>query len=343
MNNIRGTASKLILSLLLLLPLGGMQPGLYTQQSNGYTLYIPLVFNHYPCYSVETITIGDATEYRFKCYKYHFMTLINENGTLNLRPHPGRDVNGWGSSWYAQPFLVGAILKNTVIQSVVAYPDRIHLSASGLVSRGNSSSYGSWNISLDFTFNSAEMMVTGTGVYSVFLAGGLTNETGDLNLYKIASNFLDNVPLLDGTIGDTGDMASVTVTLNDSLTFIWTPPSDHCPADHANKVVISILGQYNNVDTAAMGYPPIEPAYKPSMTVVLWSTQPISPGIIFCGLYDDSKSRDFWEDNVGVHAIIPHETIQTEFNFNVQFESQPIPGECSLPSICSDPFTGSIP
>jgi len=41
----------------------------------------------------------------------------------------------------------------------------------------------------------------GSGTYSINLAGALSASTGDLNLYKLASNYLVDVPLLDGLLG----------------------------------------------------------------------------------------------------------------------------------------------
>src|SRR5690349_9029943 len=95
-------------------------------------------------YSVEKV-IGGTTEYRFKLNNRHFATLIDDGGTYAFRPHPGCDINGWGSTWYAQPFLPGATLQYTTIGSTNTDANGIHVSASGMVSRDASATYGTWS------------------------------------------------------------------------------------------------------------------------------------------------------------------------------------------------------
>jgi hypothetical protein len=297
-------------------------------------LYLPLVFQGYPCYSIEVLPTVAGAEYRFRCQQYHFMTLVYENGAIIFRPHPGRDANGWGSSWYAQPFLAGALLRDAIVESIVAYPNRIHVSTSGFVSRSGDLTYGTWNLALDFVYDSFASRVGGTGTFHVILDDELTGGIGDLNLYKIASNHLEDVPLLGGGVGDTGDMVSTTVTINDSTSFAWTPPSDHCPMNSAKKLSVNVSGAYNNVDTAAQGLAAIEPAYKPSLSVVLSSTQQIDAAMIFCGFYAEAQSKNFAADNVAIHAIVRQGTIPTEFHYRVDFASLALPDECSLPSSC---------
>ncbi len=57
-----------------------------------------------------------------------------------------------------------------------------------------------------------DKIITGSGVYYVSLDAPLDDNTGDLNLYKIASNYLNNVPLLCSTINEnTGDMQQANI------------------------------------------------------------------------------------------------------------------------------------
>ena len=278
-------------------------------------------------YSIEQVDNNGITEHRFMFNKHHFMTLIDDNGTLNLRPRPGVDVNGWGSSWYVQPFLPGAVLGHTIIDSLTADSEGIHVSASGSVSYGESSTYGTWSITMDFNYNAAEKKITGIGEYSIILDETLTDTTGDLNLYKIASNYLDDVPLLSAGIGDTGDMKQADV-VGDSFNFTWVPPDQpsYFPNDISDYLLIDVVGQYNNVDTEAQGYEPIEPAYKPSLKVILISQQ-AGLEMIFGGIYDWEKRQLFWEDNVGITPLILKQSTETEFRFNVEFESKVLPGD----------------
>lgn len=280
-------------------------------------------------YSVAEIDNNGITEHRFKFNEHHFMTIVNDNGTFNLRPHPGVDVNGWGASWYAQPFLPGAVLGNTSVGSVTSDKNGIHVSASGSVSRNASDTYGTWSFSMDFSYNPVEKKITGSGEYTITLENALSETTGDLNLYKIASNYLDDVPLLDppGGIGDTGDMKQADV-VGDTFNFTWIPPDQpaHFPGDVTNSLSVKVVGQYNNVDTAAQGYEAIAAAYKPTLTVLLTSQQSGLP-MIFGGVFDVAKRQDFWEDNVGITPLILKQSTETEFHFYVNFESEALPGD----------------
>ena len=276
-------------------------------------------------YSIDKIQTNAGLEYRFMFDNRHFMTLIDDNRTLNLRPHPGDDINGWGSSLYAQPFLPGATLKHTDIESVIAEEDGIEVNASGKVSKGSSDSYGNWIFNLDFNYNETDKTIRGNGNYNITLDGQLS-KTGDLNLYKIASNYLDNVPLLKDGIGDTGDMKKAEV-IGDTFKFIWNPPLQpgHFPMDFTDNLSINVVGTYNNVDTAAQGYNPIAPAHKPSLKVELRSTIP-EIKMMFGAMYDTSKSKLFWEDNIGITPLIFTCSALTGYNFNVLFESNaPLP------------------
>ncbi len=300
-------------------------------------LYMPAIVSHgCQSYSVTRINSNGKIEHRFFCESHHFMTLVDEAGTMNLRPHPGMDVNGWGSSWYAQPFLPGAKLKHTSIHSLTAAADGIHIVASGLVSKGTASSYGTWSMSLDFTYNKKLKKITGSGNYTIQLAGPLASVGADLNLYKIASNYLDNVPLLSGGSGDTGDMQKAEILYGPGETPFsyspWIPPDTpgFFPTDETDHLTVHVIGQCNDVDTAAQGDAPIQPAYKPNMKVTLASQHTGTP-IRFGAIYDTAKSQNFAADNVGITPIIPSSTATTTYNFAVTFESTPLSGDGGQP------------
>lgn len=273
-------------------------------------------------YTLERTDVNGTVEQRFKFNGRHFMTLVDENGTFNLRPNAGCDVNGWGSSWYAQPFLPRAVLKHTVIDTLHASADGVHVVASGSVSRDLSSTYGTWGMTLDFNYDPTERSITGTGLYTIALPGPLSETTGDLNLYKIASNYLDDVPLLTGRIGDTGDMGWAYV-MGDRFDFTWIPPNQpsYFPMGETDSLSIDVSGKYNDVDTGKMGYDRIEPAFKSSLKVVLTSQQP-GTGMVFGGFYDLAGSRTYWEDNVGITPLIRKTSTRTQFSFHVAFESK---------------------
>ncbi len=280
-------------------------------------------------YQVQDLVVGSATEHRLYLDGHHFLTIIDDQGTFNIRPHPGEDVNGWGSSLYMQPFLPGAILKHTIIDDINIKCNEIEVIAHGKVSRGVSTNYGDWDTDLSFSYNPLLKKVNGWGEYDVNLMGSLSSSTGDLNLFKLASNYLDDVPLLNGGDGDTGDMKYADVS--GKFDFRWNPslqPS-HFPYDFSDSLSIDVIGDYNQVDTVAQGYAYIEPAYKPSMKVILNSSQKNIP-MIFGGMYDWGERKDFWEDNVGITPLIVQSSSYTDYSFDVLFVSEAIEGDGGL-------------
>ena len=68
----------------------------------------------------------------------------------------------------------------------------------------------------------------------------------------------------------------------------------------------------------------IEPAYKPSMKIVLHSHQ-AGVYMIFGGIYDLNHRKDFWEDNVGITPLVVKQSTLREHDFDVEFESSPTP------------------
>ncbi|MCX6901625.1 MAG: PEP-CTERM sorting domain-containing protein [Verrucomicrobia bacterium] len=287
-------------------------------------------------YSVTDATgSGGALEHRFMydASGQHFMTLIEDNGAIALRPHPGTDHNGWGSTLYLEPFLPGAVLGHTTVDSVVAGANDIEVIAHGAVSRGSSSTYGNWSSDIRYLFNPTTRRASGTGTYSITLDGPIDASTGDLNLFKIASNYLDNVPRLSGGTGDTGDMKDA-IAQGDTFLFTWIPPNQpgFFPSDTTDTLSINVEGQFNDVDTAAQGYSPIAAAYKPSLEVSLSGA---GSQMTFGAFYDTAQSQYFWADNVGITPLIRQGTPGTSFNFTVAFgssDTQPTP----------EPATGAL-
>jgi len=184
-----------------------------------------------------------------------------------------------------EPFLPGAVLRGTTVQSVNVQGTGINVVVAGIISQGSSGSYGTWNGNFTFSYNPSQKDITGSGTYNISLAGALSSSTGDLNLYKLASNYLINVPLLNGTTGNTGDMSSVTVSGGTASNLTWVPTQGSTyPQDYRNPISVALIGNYNQVNTKAQGYAPIAAAYKPSMTVVLSSNQTALP-LIFGAAY----------------------------------------------------------
>jgi len=278
-------------------------------------------------YSYTTANVSGSVERKFYFGQHHFLTVIlDPNNAIAIRPHPGLDINGWGSSLYLEPFLAGATLRGTTVQAVNVQSTGINFIASGVVARGTSSSYGTWDANLTFSYNSAQKDITGAGTYNVNLAGTLSDSTGDLNLYKLASNYLVNVPLLDGTTGNTGDIKNAVVSGGGLSDFTWIPTYTTYPQDYRNPLTVATAGDYNQVDTEAQGYALIAPAYKPNMTVALSSAQTGLPMIVGMA-YNNGQSQQFWSDNVGITPLILRSSTYTNYNFDVAFNSSAIAGD----------------
>ena len=274
-----------------------------------------------PSYSVVDVTVGGAVEHRLYLDGRHFLTVIEDAGVFVVRPHPGVDLNGWGSSWYMQPFLPGAVLGHSAVNGMVTQANHIDVTASGLVSKGANDTFGTWTFAFAMQYDPAAKEISGSGRYEIVLDGTLGSATGDLNLFKIASNYLDDVPLLSGGFGDTGDMRFATVT-GGGFQFDWYPPLQpaHYPSNETDSLSVEVRGQLNAVDTVAQGYAPIEPAYKPSMGVALVSDAPGVP-MIFGGQYDLGHAQDFWADNVGITPLVLVKSTLTYYAFDVTFHS----------------------
>ena len=268
----------------------------------------------------------------------HFMSVITEDNfgkILCIRPHPDGlpDDNAWGSSLYLMPFLPGAILRDTVVSEPIvdnkadSHVNGITISASGKVSRGSSQNFGRWAFSMKVSYiNDTRIECNTAGKYSIILDDKLAVVNGDLNLFKIASNYLHNVPRIGDTNGDTGDMSRVDIFFNDALKRVWIPTQGTTyPNDSTNNLAMNLIGCYNDVDTLAQGHNfRIEPAYKPNMRLKIERTTDIERTKMILGTaFDDSHSQDFASDNVSITPLILKDAPEKIFNFDVWLESTP--------------------
>ena len=87
-------------------------------------------------YAVVQTNIDGATEYQCFLNGHHFLSLISTNGAVALRPHPGVDRNGWGSSLYLQSFLSpsNVVLGHAFVSGVTTGLTGIEITAAGAVS-----------------------------------------------------------------------------------------------------------------------------------------------------------------------------------------------------------------
>ncbi|MCP4422755.1 MAG: hypothetical protein GY805_39605 [Chloroflexi bacterium] len=297
------------------------------QGESTHFLYLPIILYELD-YRYELIN----KEHRLYCDDQHFLTLVSEDETFNLRPHPGIDINGWGSSWYMQPFFPGANLKHTAEPKITATDYGIQIEAEGKVSLNDNDTYGSWTVSMFFRCHPGNKQITGDGAYQITLDDSINNQ-GDLNLYRIASNYLIDVPLLSGGNGNTGDMETVIYSYDGYIDNGWTPkinPPGHFPGDESDYLSVEIVGVCNEVDTAAQGYAPIQAAAKPSLKVIL-SSQTIGSRMRFGAFFEPDDSQKFWLDNVGITPLIPANSTETVFAFDVLFESTAIGNDGQMP------------
>ena len=258
-------------------------------------------------YKVKTVRVGANRERQVFLNGQYFMTVVQDHSkAVAIRPHPGVDPNGWGASWYPETFLPGATLQKCKI-SVRATSYGVILKSSGYIYGKANIKFGKWSTFLILKFDSQAKKITGSGTQNIQTKNWPSTviQIGDLNICKIASNYLANVPLVGGTTGDTGDMKQVDVTC-DFGSFTWIPKDNpsYFPQDQTANMTINVLGNYNNVDSAAMGDSAIAQAAKPNMKVTYKLNSAYSPGSIYVAPRSVAASR----------GLIPITVMQDDFN-----------------------------
>lgn len=292
-------------------------------------------------YRVEKTT----NEIRIYSGTHHFLSIIHDGGIFDLRAHPGQDPNGWGTSLYLQPFFPGAVLTGSVIDTCLATEDGLVLVAHGTVSLAENEIGGTWSTRLLVNERASDQRVYASGTYQIHLLQPLTEaQKGDLNILKIASNYLRAVPQQTGTCGDTGDVGTVAFTFDDQKS-AWdiadpTASTFFQPALRgADYLRMELSGNYYDVDSRAQGFDPssIVCAYKPSLTLTLLPKASY-PLTIFAHCEDgidaresDKLGRDvrfsegYWYDNVGITPLILcTECSEQTFLFEIEWSATSI-------------------
>lgn len=281
-----------------------------------------------PCIFAVTETPDPRTgntEHRFFCTDFHFGTLIvDPQGRLIFRPRPDQaDPNGFGTSWFINPFLAGADPAAGVADNVLATDQGIEISLSGEVTRRSAPSYGIWSLHGSISYDAGAQRVFGSGALDIMLDDTLVAVGADLNIDRISSNFLHDVPLQTGGSGDTGDMGqAVARYAPGGDPFVWNPPAmpSHFPLDFSLYLEIEVVGQLNTVDTEALGEGfQIQIARKPTFKLLYTSaTDQMIAGFI----WDQNQGQNFAADNVGInHLFIQSETSGIDFNLSFEVES----------------------
>lgn len=267
-------------------------------------------------------------EYRLKLDGFHFGTLLADTeGRVIFRPHPDQDdVNGFGTSWFINPFLSGGDARMGSIDSVSASGTQVDILLTGAVEGAASASFGTWELKGEFQYDSAHERVTGFGLLTIKLNTMLSLAGADLNLERLSSNYLRNVPLQTGGMGDTGDMEKALLRYSsEAAPKEWLPPilPAHFPQELSYDLDIEVVGQNNIVDTLALGEPfQIQIARKPTLRLRFTSTD---SQMIAGMVWDSSKGQDFSADNVGInHLITKESTTDMSFAFTYFFDSSVI-------------------
>lgn len=286
-------------------------------------------------YETTQLTVGDDVETRLYHQGFHFGSFIEQaNGAVIFRPHPGLDPNGWGSSYFIAPYFAGPSSDSSLgrLETIAATPDGIWIQAAGAVSAAGAAAFGTWAWEATLTYDPLRQAVmTEGGQYQIELPASMANTSGDLNLYRINSNFLAGVPLQDppGEIGNTGDLRWVDVgyaAAGDPRDFRWLPAESpaHFPAEASSFLRVAVEGDRNVVSTLDQGHNfQIAVAEKPTLALQLEALNPLLE-ITWGGIYDVNYATDFAADNVGVAAILRQgATEETELEFAFEFLATP--------------------
>jgi len=265
------------------------------------------------------------TEYRLRSDGFHFGSLLQDPvGRLVFRPHPDRlDPNGWGSSWYMAPFFAGTDSRGGRVDSIAVGAGGIAVSLSGVVPLSATQTFGTWSYSGTFAYEEGPQRATASGQLGVALDGQVSV---DLNLNRIASNFLAGVPFQGGGSGNTGDMSGALVTYapgSDPRNFAWMPPDlpAHFPTDASGYLGIDVLGELNRVDTLALGETfQITVARKPSLALAY---EVVSGGSLSAGLFwNAAQGQNFALDNIGInHLRLWQNALSSSAQYNVTMSS----------------------
>jgi hypothetical protein len=278
------------------------------------------------CYHVEPeAAYGNDREIHIYCADTHFASVVITNGAIGgpysvvLRGHPGLDVNGWGPGHHLGAFLSSGDSIDTVKPPVSVTPASggVTVVASGRVNRKVGAPYGTWDTSISLLFDKAGKQITGSGSYHVVIPGSLAAAGEDLNLGRMASNYLTDVPLQCGGFGNTGDTSVVEVERVGLSSAAWDLAAypANCPTDPSTNMAIDAYGNCNDVDTHLMGLtdPTIASVYKPGLRVSLESLDGTQI-MTFCGTYAEGYvdphcqgydvSRCPYADNLGMEHIV---------------------------------------
>jgi hypothetical protein len=267
---------------------------------------------------------------------HHYLSVVQTpDGAVSIRPHPGDDPNGWGSTPYINVHQQGS-LEGGQVDDVSSAGHGVNVSASGAVATPSGTPNGQWTSNWTLSYDRSARTASGTGQTRVELDNPLDYSGNDLTVAHIASNRLRNVPLVGGGTGNTGDMRVMNVT-SPGWSYTWDPliQGSSFPQDVAANVTLEMIGEYNRVDGDALGHGLIEPAYKPTVTV---GVEAVTPGlqVITGGVFDPLEETNPFADNVAGLGVVRHgdfSGLVLDFVYDYESVAVPEPGSAALAAI----------
>lgn len=228
----------------------------------------------------------------------HFLTVFKQNEVFALQFHPGKDESGWGSTLFAQPFFKPGTLGYTESVQMQAVPGQgVSLEARGKVSRGEGTE-GDWDFNVTFTFYRGLKKVEGRGSYNVYLDTDITTVTGDLSLYKVSSNVMNEVKGHNGQLQNTGSMETCNAQFGKYTNLTWDPRelTSFSPDEFSSDLTIACTGAFCDDERIRAGY-------KPSLSVELNANSEDIP-MTFDGSFSPWMDKDYFRDNIAVSPLV---------------------------------------
>ena len=285
-------------------------------------------------YSIQSVPDPNDSgnwEYQMDYGGFHFGTVIvqadsgvataTSPGLLIARLHPDQindaeGINGWGSSYQLNPFLSNVQPSGGTVTSSSTDANGIEFVLGGPVKGlapnqiNTTINYGTFTLAATFSYNPTTQKVTESANLAVSLSYTLAasgTAGADLDLGRITSNYLTNVPLQGGGTDNTGDMSAANVSYGAGYpyNFIWLPGlsgtgASTSPTDKTNNLNIGVIGTINRVDGVALGQGFLAVAAKPTMDVTTTSTSFLSVSANYNTTEPPGVGQDPYADNIGI-------------------------------------------
>lgn len=292
----------------------------------------------YQLESLETRVLLSGTPIDESAGEYRVSTFLNDTGVYEYQLfHRGRqfgvlletpagtigfrgrvdsyEVDGFGPTQQFNPFLNDADAVMRQIDSVTVTSAGFSAAISGAIAtQGGAASAGSWISMFTISYNLNAQQATLNGQTTVSLDEFLNGK--DLNLGGLASNYVHQVQLNTGAIGNSGDMRSMEVLYGTQsqppdFTFVPTPATPGTfPTDQSAQITMIIHGEINLSDPNRIAIR--KPTIRHQVT--------LSAGQMTAGGFWTEAKNDFSQDNFrGSHLV--HADGMTGNNFSYYFET----------------------